>query len=113
MSQRMRPWKSVAPPGVNGSTSRTGFAGHAETSWARAHPATPSAATHLRTCLLRKRVKYRTRAGPPPTSLSARRVGALPLRALAQRKMFVIGYLAPIVPPDPRLDAFKQGMRDL
>ena len=27
--------------------------------------------------------------------------------------MFVIGYLAPIVPPDPRLDAFKQGMRDL
>jgi len=38
---------------------------------------------------------------------------ALPLSALAQKKMYVIGYLAPIVPPDPRLDAFKQGMRDL
>src|SRR5437868_6741567 len=38
---------------------------------------------------------------------------ALPFAALAQKRTYVIGYLAPIVPPDPRLDAFKQGMRDL
>ena len=46
--------------------------------------------------------------------LLALAASALPLPASAQqKKMFVIGYLAPIVPPDPRLDAFKQGMRDL
>ena len=37
---------------------------------------------------------------------------ALPFPALGQKKMYVIGYLAPIVPPDPRLDSFRQGMRD-
>lgn len=40
-------------------------------------------------------------------------LGAAALPALAQqKKMFVIGYLAPIVPPDPRLEFLKQGMRD-
>src|SRR3954470_16516093 len=43
MSHRMRPWKSVAPPGENGRIRRTGFAGHAA-SCARAMPVTPSAA---------------------------------------------------------------------
>ena len=40
-------------------------------------------------------------------------LSAAALPAFAQQKrMYVIGYLAPIVPPDPRLEAFKQGMRD-
>lgn len=37
---------------------------------------------------------------------------ALPALAQQQKRMFVIGYLAPIVPPDPRLEFLKQGMRD-
>src|SRR6185436_5001680 len=48
-----RPWKSVLPPGVNGSTSRTGFAGQlAAASCARARPApSASAAPALRSAL--------------------------------------------------------------
>src|SRR5438874_172763 len=41
-------------------------------------------------------------------------LAALPLGALAQpKKIPVIGYLAPVVPPDSRLDAFRRGMREL
>ena len=43
--------------------------------------------------------------------LIALSAAALPAFA-QQKKMFVIGYLAPLVPPDPRLEHFKQGMRD-
>jgi len=37
---------------------------------------------------------------------------ALPAFA-QQKKMYVIGYLAPVVPPDPRVEHFRQGMREL
>ena len=36
----------------------------------------------------------------------------LPLPAIAQKKTFLIGYLSPVVPPDNRLEAFRQGMRE-
>jgi len=42
-------------------------------------------------------------------------LSALPLRAFAQHKIPVIGYLTPVVPQnntDTRLEAFRQGMRD-
>jgi len=46
--------------------------------------------------------------------LFALTASALPLPAYAQqKKMFVIGYLAPVVPPDARFEHFRQGMREL
>src|SRR5689334_21586839 len=80
MSHRMRPWKSVAPPGVNGSTRRTGFAGHAD-SCARARGAMARAGANLRSSLLFKRVEYRTHDEPPAPSHRTRRDGAAGVRA--------------------------------
>jgi len=57
MSHRIRPWKSVEPPGVNGRISLTGFAGHVSTGCARAALGIPSAAKYLTTSLRFTRVR--------------------------------------------------------